>query len=109
MSQEGFEKYGANASPDAVMLVDTTLVHSRPKCRCIEIPGNAAGKRGAQTRHRRKHRDARGTRRGTHVVSETALEKAILDSVPKGTEALNQKAMKLGLSLQERYQEDKQA
>jgi 2-oxoglutarate ferredoxin oxidoreductase subunit gamma len=35
----------------------------------------------------------------THVVSEAALEKAILDSVPKGTEALNQKAMKKGIEL----------
>jgi 2-oxoglutarate ferredoxin oxidoreductase subunit gamma len=35
----------------------------------------------------------------THVVTETALEKAILDSVPKGTEALNQKAMKMGFEL----------
>jgi 2-oxoglutarate ferredoxin oxidoreductase subunit gamma len=32
-------------------------------------------------------------------VSEVALEKAILDSVPKGTETLNQKAMKLGVEL----------
>jgi 2-oxoglutarate ferredoxin oxidoreductase subunit gamma len=32
-------------------------------------------------------------------VSETALEKAILDSVPKGTEELNRKAMQLGLQL----------
>jgi len=38
----------------------------------------------------------------THVVSETALEKAILDSVPKGTEILNQKAMKLGIDLAKR-------
>ena len=35
----------------------------------------------------------------THVVTETALEKAILDSVPKGTEVLNQKAMKMGFEL----------
>jgi 2-oxoglutarate ferredoxin oxidoreductase subunit gamma len=37
----------------------------------------------------------------TQVVSGTALEKAILDSVPKGTEALNQKAMKMGFELAE--------
>jgi len=30
MSQEGFEKYGAHAQPEAVMIVDSTLVHSRP-------------------------------------------------------------------------------
>jgi 2-oxoglutarate ferredoxin oxidoreductase subunit gamma len=37
--------------------------------------------------------------RSTHVVSETALEKAILDSVPKGTEDLNIRAMKKGIEL----------
>jgi 2-oxoglutarate ferredoxin oxidoreductase subunit gamma len=35
----------------------------------------------------------------THFVGETAMEKAILDSVPKGTEALNIRAMKKGIEL----------
>jgi 2-oxoglutarate ferredoxin oxidoreductase subunit gamma len=35
----------------------------------------------------------------THVVTGAALEKAILDSVPKGTETLNLKAMKMGIEL----------
>ncbi|HQC13425.1 MAG TPA: 2-oxoacid:ferredoxin oxidoreductase subunit gamma, partial [Methanoregulaceae archaeon] len=35
----------------------------------------------------------------TRVVTETAIEKAILDSVPKGTESLNLKAMKRGFEL----------
>jgi 2-oxoglutarate ferredoxin oxidoreductase subunit gamma len=35
----------------------------------------------------------------TGIVSEAALEKAILDSVPKGTEALNTRAMKKGVEL----------
>jgi 2-oxoglutarate ferredoxin oxidoreductase subunit gamma len=35
----------------------------------------------------------------TNLVTGTALEKAILDSVPKGTETLNQKAMKMGFEL----------
>lgn len=99
MSQEGFEKYGANAQEPAVMLIDSSLVHSRPKCRCIEIPAT---------------QEARGTVKkeivanivmlgalvaATQVVSGEALRKAILDSVPKGTEDLNLKAMQLGLQL----------
>ncbi|MEI8330784.1 MAG: 2-oxoacid:acceptor oxidoreductase family protein [Methanomicrobiales archaeon] len=99
MSEEGFEKYGASASKDAVMLVDTTFVHSHPTCKYLEIPGT---------------REARQTLgkdivanivmlgalvASTHVVCEGAIEKAILDSVPKGTEALNIKALKLGIEL----------
>jgi len=99
MSQEGFEKYGADAQEDAVMLVDSTLVHSRPKCRCIEV---AATQEARQTL--KKDIVANIVMLGaltvsTHVVSEAALEKAILDSVPKGTEELNRKAMQLGLQM----------
>jgi 2-oxoglutarate ferredoxin oxidoreductase subunit gamma len=99
MSQEGFEKYGANAQETAVMLVDSTLVHSRPKCRCIEI---AATKEAKQTL--KKDIVANIVMLGalvaaTHVVSEESLKKAILDSVPKGTEELNLKAMQIGLQL----------
>jgi 2-oxoglutarate ferredoxin oxidoreductase subunit gamma len=99
MSQEGFEKYGAGAPETAVMLVDSTLVHSRPACPYYEIPATSEAKQTFG-------RDivANIIMMGalvaiTHVVSEPALEKAILDSVPKGTEALNQKAMKRGIEL----------
>jgi len=99
MSQEGFEKYGANASSDALMLVDTTLVHSRPKCRCIEVPATQEAKQTLGRDIVANIVMLGALIAATHVVSEMALEKAILDSVPKGTEALNQKAMKLGLAL----------
>jgi len=99
MSQEGFEKYGAGAENPAVMLIDSTLVHSRPKCRCIEIP---ATREVRQTL--KKDIVANIVMLGalvvtTHVVGEEALKKAILDSVPKGTEDFNLKAMQLGLQL----------
>ena len=99
MSQEGFEKYGADAEEPAVMLVDATLVHSRPKCRYIDIP---ATREARQTL--KKDIVANIVMLGalvaaTQVVGEEALKKAILDSVPKGTEDLNLKAMQLGLNL----------
>ena len=85
----------------AVMLVDSTLVHSRPSCRCIEIPAT------------REARESLGRDivaniimlgalvAATGVVSREAIEKAILDSVPRGTEELNLKAMKKGFELVE--------
>jgi len=99
MSQEGFEKYGAVAEDPSIMLVDSTLVHSRPKCRCIEI---AATREAKETL--KKDIVANIVMLGalvaaTRVVSEESLRKAILDSVPKGTEDLNLKAMQLGLQL----------
>jgi 2-oxoglutarate ferredoxin oxidoreductase subunit gamma len=101
MSQEGFEKYGVQAIGDSVMLVDATLVHSRPSCRCISVPAT------------REARETLGRDivaniimlgalvAATGVVSREAIEKAILDSVPRGTESLNLKAMKRGFELVE--------
>jgi 2-oxoglutarate ferredoxin oxidoreductase subunit gamma len=99
MSQEGFEKYGADAEKEAVMLVDSTLVHSRPKCRCIGIPATKEAKESLGRDIVANIVMLGALVASTHIVSEAALEKAILDSVPKGTEALNQKAMKKGVEL----------
>jgi 2-oxoglutarate ferredoxin oxidoreductase subunit gamma len=99
MSQEGFEKYGANAQETAVMLIDSTLVQSRPKCRYIEIPATREAKQTLKKDIVANIVMLGALVAATHVVSEEALKKAILDSVPKGTEELNQKAMQLGLQL----------
>ena len=99
MSQEGFEKYGAHARNDAVMLVDSTLVYSRPDCRYIEIPATREAKETLGRDIVANIVMLGALAASTHLVSEAALEKAILDSVPKGTEALNLKAMKKGIEL----------
>ncbi|MGD1005407.1 MAG: 2-oxoacid:acceptor oxidoreductase family protein [Methanoregulaceae archaeon] len=99
MSQEGFEKYGANAPESAVMVLDSSLVHSRPKCTYYEIPATQEAKQtlGRDIVANIVMLGALIT--ATKIVGEPALEKAILDSVPKGTEALNTKAMKKGIEL----------
>jgi 2-oxoglutarate ferredoxin oxidoreductase subunit gamma len=99
MSQEGFEKYGVVAEDPSVMLVDSTLVHSRPKCRCIEIPATREAKLTLKKDIVANIVMLGALVAATHVVSEESLRKAILDSVPKGTEDLNLKAMQLGLQL----------
>jgi len=99
MSQEGFEKYGANAQEDAVMLVDSTLVHSRPKCRYIDIPATQQAKQVLKKDIVANIVMLGALVAATNVVSGESLKKAILDSVPKGTEDLNLKAMQLGLEL----------
>jgi 2-oxoglutarate ferredoxin oxidoreductase subunit gamma len=101
MSQEGFEKYGADAPADAVMLVDSTLVYSRPKCRCIEIPATRQAKQELGKDIVANIVMLGALVASTHIISDAALEKAILDSVPKGTETLNLKAMKMGIALAE--------
>ncbi len=99
MSEEGFEKYGKSAAGEAVMVLDSTLVRSRAGCRTVEIPAT------------REARETLGREivaniimlgalvATTGVVGSGAIEKAVLDSVPKGTEALNTKALKRGFEL----------
>jgi len=108
MSQEGFEKYGVSAPESAVMLVDSTLVHSRPACTCIEVPATKEAKE-------RLGRDIvanivmlGAVVAATGIVTRDAIEKAILDSVPKGTEKLNQAAVTRGFELI-REQKEKQS
>ena len=102
MSQQGFEKYGVRARPDAVMLLDTDLVRSRPGCRYCEIPATAEAK-GALGREIVANIVMIGALvTATGVVSREAIERAVLDSVPKGTENLNSKALKRGFELGER-------
>jgi len=104
MSQEGFEKYGQSACGGAEMLVDSTLVHSRPACHYIEI---AATREARETLGRDIVANIimlGALVAATGIVSRDSIEKAILDSVPKGTESLNVKAMKRGFELAEEEQ-----
>lgn len=99
MSQEGFEKYGAQAPEGATMLLDSSLVHSRPQCRIIEIPATREAKERLGREIVANIVMLGALVSATRVVTETAIEKSILDSVPKGTESLNLKAMKRGFEL----------
>ncbi|MDD1729536.1 MAG: 2-oxoacid:acceptor oxidoreductase family protein [Methanospirillum sp.] len=99
MSQEGFEKYGKTASPDATMLIDSGLVHDRPECICIEIPATREAKTQLGRDIVANIIMLGSLVAATGVVSAQALEQAILASVPKGTEELNLKAMRLGFAL----------
>ncbi len=102
MSQQGgFEKYGgADAPDDALMLVDAELVHSRPGCTCIEIPPATTEAKDTLGRVIVANIIMLGALvSATNIVSEDAIERAVLDSVPKGTEDLNLKALHLGFEL----------
>jgi 2-oxoglutarate ferredoxin oxidoreductase subunit gamma len=99
MSQEGYERYGAKAPEKAVMLIDSDMVEGRPACTFHEVPAttearNTLGKvivaniimLGALVA-------------ATGIVSDAAIEKAVLDSVPKGTEKLNLNALRKGMEI----------
>ncbi|MFA7197707.1 MAG: 2-oxoacid:ferredoxin oxidoreductase subunit gamma [Methanoculleus sp.] len=102
MSQQGFEKYGSRAGKDAVMLLDTDLVRSRPISRYYEIPATTEARETLGKEIVANIVMIGALSAATGVVSREAIERAVLDSVPKGTENLNLKALKRGFELGER-------
>jgi 2-oxoglutarate ferredoxin oxidoreductase subunit gamma len=99
MSQQGFEKYGKNAGKNAVMLLDDGLVHDRPQCKWIGIPASRVAKQELGKEIVANIIMLGALTGATTVVTGEALKKAILDSVPKGTEDLNIRAMQKGEEL----------
>jgi 2-oxoglutarate ferredoxin oxidoreductase subunit gamma len=102
MSQQGYEKYGAGARPEAVMLLDPGLVHSRPGCTWYPVAATGEAKTTVGRVIVANIVMLGGLVAATGVVSRTAIEKAVLDSVPKGTEELNIKALRRGFELGEK-------
>ncbi|HZD43263.1 MAG TPA: 2-oxoacid:acceptor oxidoreductase family protein [Methanomicrobiales archaeon] len=99
MSEEGFERYGAQAPENAVMVLDSDMVRSRPACRWYAVPATSEAKNTLKRVIVANIVMLGALVTATGVVSRTAIEKAVLGSVPKGTEALNQKALELGFNL----------
>ena len=101
MSEAAFQKYGRTAPADSIMLVDPGFVSSRPVCRCLEIPATAEAKAQLGKTVFANVIMLGALLEATRVVSYEALEHAVLDSVPKGTEEANKTALKIGMKLAE--------
>jgi 2-oxoglutarate ferredoxin oxidoreductase subunit gamma len=99
MSQEGFERYGAKAPGEAVMLIDPDMVEGRPGCTYHEIPATSEARNTLGRVIVANIIMLGALVAATGLVSESAIEKAVLDSVPKGTEKLNTSALRKGMEL----------
>jgi 2-oxoglutarate ferredoxin oxidoreductase subunit gamma len=99
MSREGFERYGAKAPKEAVMLIDPDLVEGRPACTFHEVPATSEARNTLGKVIVANIVMLGAVVAATGIVSDAAIEKAVLDSVPKGTEKLNLAALKRGMEL----------
>jgi 2-oxoglutarate ferredoxin oxidoreductase subunit gamma len=99
MSQEGFKRYGAKAPKEAVMLIDSDMVEGRPACTFTEVPATSEARTTLGKVIVANIVMLGAVVAATGIVSEAAIEKAVLDSVPKGTEKLNLAALKRGMEL----------
>jgi len=99
MSQEGYERYGSKAQREAVMIIDSDMVEGRPDCRFIDVPATSEARITLGKVIVANIVMLGAVVAATGVVSDAAIEKAVLDSVPKGTEKLNLAALKRGMEL----------
>jgi len=97
MSQEAYTKYSAGLRQDTLLLTDKDLVKARKSRtnRILSIPATQIAQELGRTAV------ANIVMLGfftavTKTVSVEAMKKAVLDSVPKGTEELNEKAFEQG-------------
>lgn len=99
LSQEAYNEFGKNASKSTLLIVDSDLVKvdSSQKPKLLSIPAS----RMAQELGRPVVANIimMGFLAATSdIVSCEALKKAVLDSVPLGTEDFNKKAFELGFN-----------
>lgn len=104
LTQEAADAYCWDLKPGSWILVDSDLVSHPPSSRAVALPFTALARDKLK-----KPMVANVVALGavcqlTGVVSRRALERALLARVPKGTDALNKKALSLGVRIVSGYQ-----
>jgi 2-oxoglutarate ferredoxin oxidoreductase subunit gamma len=99
MSQEGYLRYGADAPEHATMILDTDMVQGRPACIWYGIPATSEAKTAFGKVIVANIIMIGALVGATRVVGNEAIEKAVRESVPRGTEDLNLRALKRGMEL----------
>ncbi len=100
LTQEAYDKYVGSLKDDGIIIVDQSVEATDIKCKnkyCLPILETAKEKVGKAMV---ANIVALGTiNQITELVSPDALERAVLNRVPKGTEELNKKALEAGRNI----------
>jgi 2-oxoglutarate ferredoxin oxidoreductase subunit gamma len=99
LNQEAADAYSWDLRPDAIILLDADLVSHPPTSRALALPFTAVARDMLKKKMVANVVALGAISELSGVVSRRALEKALLARVPKGTEALNKKALALGAKL----------
>jgi len=106
MSQEACDKYYGQVEEDGLIVVDSCNVSRVPSHRAVSVPITDLAEQ-ATGRRITASITALGLISGlTGLVTRQALEKAVRDRVPAGTEAINLKALAAGFAEAERLREE---
>lgn len=104
MSQEACNKYTTDLPPNGILITDSLFVNQLPEKqfkRVYQLPITHTAHEGLGKSLFANIVALGAIVKITGVVTTEALIKSVLDRVPKGTEALNEKAIHLGMALAE--------
>src|SRR4030042_5340842 len=98
MSQQAYSKYIQERKPETRVIIDPDLVVDRPKGDVFHVAATKAAE-SIGTRIVANVVMLGAFREISDIVPYQALEKALLDSLPKATHDLNKSALSLGTKL----------
>jgi len=105
MSQEACDRYGCQMRKGGLLILDTDHVTRAPTTRAVRVPMTTLA-REVTGREIVANVVGLGVLVGlTGIVSREAMEAAVRDRVPRGTESLNLKALAAGFEAAERVRE----
>jgi len=106
LNQAACDAYIFDVKPGGTIIVDSSLVHHLPTTRAIPLPFTTA--REEVGREMMANIVALGAlAQLTGIVTLANLEKALMNRVPKGTEAQNHQALEAGVALARKFLENK--
>jgi 2-oxoglutarate ferredoxin oxidoreductase subunit gamma len=106
MNQASCDTYYTDLKPEGILVVDSTFVHQVPVQGAYAIPFTRLAKE-------KLHREMASNMVAlgaisviSGIVTKRAIEKAVLNRAPKGTEKLNLAALRAGMAAARRVEKD---
>jgi len=98
MNQKSYDDYYMDLKPDGVLIVDSTFVSQIHIQRTYRIPFTRIAREKLNKEMAANIVALGAITKLTNMVSQKAIEMATLARVPKGTEKINQDALKAGMA-----------
>ncbi|MBR5230092.1 MAG: 2-oxoacid:acceptor oxidoreductase family protein [Firmicutes bacterium] len=107
LTQESLDKYAVGLQKDAIVLVDSSInvpESVKAKYNVVSIPILESADEVIKNHMSANIISVGAVNELLNIASKEAIEEAVLNHVPKGTEELNLKALNLGAELVRNYQ-----
>ncbi len=107
MNQASCDHYYSDLKPEGILIVDSTFVTQIPTSRVFQIPFTRIAREKFNREVVANIIALGALTQLSPIVSPKAMESAVLKRVPRGTEKLNQDALKAGISAAKRAKKER--